>query len=350
MRFARAADKGIGFTPVPDSHGECRMPPSRRSLALAGLAALAAPRLAQAQGSAEAWPSRPVRLVVPFAAAGSTDALGRFMAERLTRVLGQPVVVENRPGMAGTIGVEAVARGAPDGTVFVLITTNHAINESLQPRRGYQLLRDLTPIGGVNALPLALAVANAVPARTMPEFIAYAKANPGRLDYGTSGPGSLYHLTAETLCKRAEIGMQHIPFRNFNEARTALVAGQLHAMFDAAFTLAPLIQAGQIQGLATTGAARLPLLPDLPLLSETLPGMEVTLWNVLLGPANVPRQIVERMNAAVNRILADPAAIEAQQALGAAVTPMTPEAAGDFLRREVAVQAEAVRLAGLQPE
>lgn len=333
---------------MPDGRPCTRTLPSRRRLATGGLALLAAPRLARAQS--EPWPSRPVRLVVPFAAAGSTDALGRFLAERLTRAVGQPVVVENRPGMAGSIGVETVARSAPDGTTFVLVTTNQAINETLQPRRGYELLRDLTPIGMVNALPLALAVANGVPARTVDELIAHAKANPGRLNYGTSGPGSLYHLTSEVLCRRADITMQHVPYRNFNEARTALVAGQLHAMFDAAFTLAPLIQAGQIRGLATTGAARLPLLPDLPLLSDTLPGMQVILWNALLGPAGLPPAIVERMNAVLNAILADPSAVEAQQALGATTTPTSPEAAADFLRREVAAQAEAVRLAGVQLE
>jgi tripartite-type tricarboxylate transporter receptor subunit TctC len=297
------------------------------------------------------WPpGRPIRIVVPFAAAGSSDAVGRFLAERLQRNLGRPVVVENRPGMAGSIGVEHVARSAPDGTSFVIVTTNQAINETLQPRRGFRLLHDLTPVASINALPLALAVANTVPARTVAELVAHAEANPGRLDYASSGPGSLYHLMAEEFARRTGIAMQHIPFRNFNEGRTALVAGQVQVMFDAAFTLAPLIVAGQVRGLATTGAQRLTLLPDLPLLSESVPGLQVMLWNGLLGPGGLPPRIAEAMNREIGRVLADPATVEAQARLGAVVRPMTPPEFAAFLRQEVEVQAEAVRIAGVQPE
>jgi tripartite-type tricarboxylate transporter receptor subunit TctC len=327
------------------------LPLSRRRAAIlaAATAAFAVPRPSAAQDAP--WPpGRPIRLVVPFAAAGSSDAIGRFLAERLARHLNQPVVVENRPGAGGTVGAAEVARAAPDGTAFLIITTNHAINETLQPRRGYAMLRDLTPVARINALPLALAVAHVVPARTVAELVAHAKANPGRLDYASSGPGSLYHLFTEEFCRRAGIAMQHIPFRNFNEGRTALVAGQVQVIVDAAFTLAPLIQGGQIRGLATTGAQRLSLLPDLPLIGETVPGMEATLWNGLLGPANLPRRVVEGMNAAMNAVLSDPAVVEAQARLGAVVTPATPEAFAAFLRREIETQAEAVRIAGVQPE
>jgi tripartite-type tricarboxylate transporter receptor subunit TctC len=318
---------------------------SRRTI-LASLPMLGAPPLARAQEAA--WPpGRPIRLVVPFAAAGSSDVLGRYLAERLQRELGQPVVVENRAGAGGTLGAAAVAQAAPDGTTFLIITTNHAINETLQPKRGYDLLRDFTPVAGINALPLALAVANAVPAKTVPELVAYAKANPGKLDYATSGPGSLYHLISEQFAKRSGIEMQHIPFRNFNEGRTALIAGQVQVMFDAAFTLAPLIQEGRIRGLATTGTARLALLPELPLLSDSVPGLQALLWNGLLGPANLPKRITEGMNAALNKVLADPATVADQAKLGAIVTPGTPEAFAAFLRREITTQAEAVRAAGV---
>ena len=325
------------------------MDPSRRATLAAVTGLFAAPRLARAQ--AAAWPpGRPIRLVVPFAAAGSSDVLGRYLAERLQRHLAQPVVVENRPGAGGTVGAAEVARAAPDGTTFLIITTNHAINETLQPRRGYTLLRDFTPVASINALPLALAVSNSVPARSVAELVAHAKANPGRLDYATSGPGSLYHLFTELFARRTGIEMQHIPFRNFNEGRTALIAGQVQVMFDAAFTLAPLIQEGRIRGLATTDTQRVPILPDLPLLSESVPGMTATLWNGLLGPAGLPRPVTEGMNAALNRVLTDPETVEAQAKLGAVVRPMTPEAFAEFLRREIEAQAEAVRIAGVQPE
>ena len=322
------------------------MAPTRRA-ALA--AVLSLPGLARAQGSL--WPpGRPIRLVVPFAAAGSSDVLGRFLAERLQRDLGQPVVVENRPGAGGTVGAAEVARAAPDGTSFLIITTNHAINETLQPRRGYTLLRDFTAVASINALPLALAVTNAVPARTVAELVAYAKAHPGALNYASSGPGSLYHLFSEQFAKRTGIAMQHIPFRNFNEGRTALISGQVQVMFDAAFTLAPLIQEGRIRGLAITDTQRVPILPSLPPLSDSVPGLATTLWNGLLAPANLPRPILEGMHAALGRVLADPAAIEAQARIGAAVRPMTPPEFAAFLQREVEAQAEAVRLAGVQPD
>ncbi len=319
-----------------------------RRRAVLAVPLLALPGLARAQ---PAWPpGRPIRIVVPFAAAGSSDVLGRYLAERLQRDLGQPVVVENRAGAGGTVGAAAVSQAAPDGTTFLIITTNHAINETLQPRRGYDLMRDFTPVAMINALPLALAVANAVPARTVPELASYAKVNPGKLNYATSGPGSLYHLFSELFAKRTGIEMQHIPFRNFNEGRTALVAGQVQVMFDAAFTLAPLIQEGRIRGLATTDTQRVPILPDLPLLSDSVPGLTATLWNGLLAPPNLPRPIVEGMNAAINRLLADPGVVADQARLGAVVKPMTPEAFAAFLKREVEAQAEAVRLAGVTPE
>jgi tripartite-type tricarboxylate transporter receptor subunit TctC len=325
---------------------------ARRTLALGGLAggaALAAPRRAGAQGT-EAWPSRPVRIVVPFAAAGSSDAVGRFLAERLSRALGQPVVVENRPGLAGTIGVDHVAKGAPDGHTFVIITANQTINETLQPRRPYQLLRDLVPVAAVNSFHLALAVAPSVPAQTVPELVAHAKGNPGRLDYASSGPGSIFHLAAEVFRARAGIEMQHVPFRQYSEARTALVAGQIHLMFDATFTLEPLIRAGNVKGIATTGPERSPLLPELPTVADTMPGYEAALWNGLLGPAGLPRPIVERMNAEVNRILADPATVEAQTRLGALTMRMSPAEFEAFLRRDIERQAEAIRVANIRPE
>jgi len=324
------------------------MPLTRRA-ALAAAIAAAAPRMASAQPAA--WPpGRPIRLVVPFAAAGSSDVLGRYLAERLTRVLGQPVVVENRAGAGGTVGAAEVARAAPDGTTFLIITTNHAINEALQPRRGYDLLRDFTAVGSINALPLALAIANAVPAQSVAAFVAHAKAHPGQLNYASSGPGSLYHLMAEQFASRTGIQLQHVPYRNFNEARTALIAGQVQMMFDAAFTLAPLIHEGRIRGLATTGTERLALLPDLPLLSESVPGLSAMLWNGLLGPAMLPAPVVEGMNAALNQVLAEPGTIEAQAKLGAVVRPMPPAAFAAFLRDEVAAQAAAVRASGLSPD
>jgi tripartite-type tricarboxylate transporter receptor subunit TctC len=322
--------------------------PQRRAV-LGWFAVGLVPRAAAAQAEA-AWPTRPIRLIVPFSPAGSSDTVGRMLAERLSRGLPQPVVVENRAGLAGTIGVDVAAKSPPDGYTFVLVTANQAINETLQPRRPYRLLTDLVPVAAIDRFPLALAIANRLPPQTLADFIVYARANPGTLSYGSSGPGSIYHLTAERLRVAGGFEMQHVPYRNYGEARTALIAGQIQLMFDATFTLAPLIRAGQVRGLATTGAVRAAQLPELPTLGETLPGFEASLWNGMLGPAGLPASIIQRMNAAVNRILADPEMQAAQAAMGTTGTPMSPADFGAFLAAEVSAQADAVRLAGVQPE
>jgi len=317
--------------------------PRRRALLLAPLAL---PTIAHAQ----AWPTRPLRLIVPFAPAGSSDVVGRMLADRLGRVLAQPVVVENRPGAAGSIGVDAAAKSPPDGHTIVIITANQTINETLQKAQPFRLLADLAPVAAVNSFPLALAVTNAVPARTVAEFVAYAKANPGRLSYASSGPGSLYHLVGEQFRRLGGFEMEHVPYRNFNEGRTAVISGQPQLIFDAVFTLAPLIRGGQLRGLATTGVAPSAMLPELPLMSASYPGFEATLWNGILAPRATPPEIVARLNAAIGQVLAEPEMQRPQAEMGAVLTPMTPEGFAAFLAGEVRRYAELVREIGLQPE
>ncbi|MBL6454058.1 tripartite tricarboxylate transporter substrate binding protein [Belnapia sp. T6] len=321
-----------------------RRDPTRRSLA--GLALLA-PVAAAAQ---EVWPRRPLRMVVPYSAGGMTDTVARMLADRLGVALGQPVVVENRPGLAGTIGMDVVAKAPPDGHTIGMGTTNQTINETLQPRRPFRLLEDLVPVAMVDSVPFALAVSNALPVRNLAEFIAHAAAHPGALNYASSGPGSALHLAMERLARQAGIQLQHIPFRNYAEARTALMAGQIQAMFDGSFTLAPLIRAGQIRGLATGGLKRDPQLPELPTLAETWPGFEAGLWNGLFGPAGMPGPVVVRLHAEVNRILAEPAVIDAQAALGAVGLPMSQPAFRDLVAAEMQRHAELVRATGVQPD
>ncbi len=313
----------------------------RRHLALL----LAAPALAQ-----EAWPRRPIRLIVPYSPGGSTDTVGRQLAERLTRSLGQSVVVENRPGLAGSIGVDLVAKAPPDGYALVVGTTNQTINETLQPRRPFRLMTDLAPVAMIDSFPFVLAVANALPVQDLSGLIAYAKANPGVLNYASSGTGAALHLTMERLRHLAGIDMQHVPFRNYSEARTALIGNQIQLMFDATFTLAPLIRAGQIRGLVTTGTARNAQLPELPILAETWPGFEAGLWNGVFGPAVMPPAVIERLNTEINAIMADQGMLAAQAAMGAVTMPMSPAAFRAFLDAEIARHAEVVRVAGVQPE
>lgn len=306
---------------------------------------LATPALAQ-----ESWPRRPLRLIIPYSPGGSTDTVSRLMAERLSRALGQPVVAENRPGLAGSIGVDAVAKSPPDGHTLVVATTNQAINETQQLRRPFRLMTDLSPVAMMDSFPFALAVANNLPVRSLAELVAHAKAHPGALNYASSGTGAALHITMERLRSQAGIEMQHVPYRNYAEARTALIAGQIQLLFDATFTLAPLIQGGQIRGIATTGLQRAAMLPDLPTLAETWPGFQAALWNGILAPAGTPEPVLERLNREVNQILAEPEVIAAHDRLGAVTLPMTRAAFRDFLLSEIEVNARILRAAGVQPE
>ncbi|MCZ8149772.1 MAG: tripartite tricarboxylate transporter substrate binding protein [Roseomonas sp.] len=321
----------------------------RRTLALAGLgAAISMPRIALGQSGE--WPTRPVRIVVPSAPAGSADTAARALAERLSATMGRPFVVENRAGLAGTIGADHVAKSAPDGYTYVFISSNAAVNETLQPRRPFVLTRDLVPVAAVNQLYLVYAIGLQLPARNFQEFIAHAKANPGALNFASSGPGSMFHLSTEVLRQRAGIDMVHVPFRQYSDARTQLMAGQIQLMADAIFTLEPLIKGGRIRGIATSGPTRSTLFPDLPTVSESFPGFDFGLWNGLLAPVGTPQPIIERMNAAVNAVLAEPDFRAANARLDISLTPGTPAAFRQLIERDVERMREAVRVAGVAPE
>jgi tripartite-type tricarboxylate transporter receptor subunit TctC len=321
------------------------MPHRRGVLAgLAGMASLPCPAMAQA-----GWPSRPLRIVVPFGLGGSADVAARFLAEPLSAALGQPVVVENRPGGGAVIGTDAVAKAAPDGHTLLMMSNTHTANETLIPARPYVLLRDLGPVAAVNIAVHVLAVHPSIPARTLPELIAQARANPGHIDFASSGPGTPYHIAGEVFCAMAGIQMNHIPFRGSNEARTALIGGQVPVMFDAIPTMREQIAAGRVRGLATTGPRRSPLLPELPAVAEAVPGYEASIWLGLMAPAGTPAPVVERLNAEVNRILALPATQEAQARAGAQPLPMSVAEFGEHLRRDIERQREWIRLARLTP-
>ncbi len=317
----------------------------RRGLLIAA-AAPALPALARAQ----AWPSRPLRIVVPFGLGGSADVAARFLAERLSEPLGQPVVVENRPGAGAVIGTDLVAKAAPDGHTLLMMSNTHTANETLLPNRPYRLLRDLQPVAAVNVAYHVLVVHPEVPARSVAELVAHAKANPGKLDFASSGPGTPYHIAGAVFAAMAGIEITHVPFRGSNEARTAIIAGQVPMMFDAIPTMQEQIRGGRVRGLATTGPQASPLLPDLPTVAATLPGYEASIWLGLTAPAGTPRPIVERVNAEVGRILAAPATQEAQLRAGAQTMAMDIAAFGSFLERDIARQAEWIRMARIQPD
>ena len=304
---------------------------------------LAAPALAQS------WPSRPIRIFVPFGLGGSADVAARALQEPLGAVLGQPVIVENRPGAGALIGTDAVAKAAPDGHTLLLMSNTHTANETLLPSRPYQLMRDLMPVAAVNIARHVLAVHPSVPAATVPELIALLRANPGRYDYASSGPGTPYHIAGEVFLAQAGVVAQHIPFRGSNEARTALVSGQVPIMFDAIPTMREQIIGGRVRGLATTGPARSALMPELPAVAETLPGYEASIWLGVMAPTGTPAAITERLNAEINGFLRRPETVAAQARAGAEPLPMTIAEFDAYLRADIRRQAEYIRMARITP-
>ncbi|MFZ9285572.1 MAG: Bug family tripartite tricarboxylate transporter substrate binding protein [Burkholderiaceae bacterium] len=273
----------------------------RRSL-LTAAAALALPVVAQAQ----AYPSKPVRLVVPFPAGGATDLFARVLSQKLGEKLGQSVVVENRPGAGGTLGSDLVAKAQADGYTLLLATSStHTIGPNLNPRMPYDAVRDFTPIAHVGNAPSIMLVPNTSPARSVKEWIDHSRKNPGRLNYGSSGNGTIVQLTAELFKAQAGLFVVHIPYRGTALAIPDLASGKLDVMFDSLPTGLPHVREGRLRALGVTSLKRTPLAPELPAISEVLPGFESNTWFGLYGPRGLPDGVVARANAAANEALAD---------------------------------------------
>ncbi|MDB5372080.1 MAG: tripartite tricarboxylate transporter family receptor [Belnapia sp.] len=319
----------------------------RRDLA-ASLAVAAGLARTQPAAAQPAWPSRPIRIVVPFGLGGSADVAARFLAEPLSQALGQPVVVENRPGAGAVLGTDAVAKAAPDGHTLLLMSNTHTANETLLPNRPYVLLRDLAPVAAINIAFHVLAVHPSLGVRSVAALIARAKAAPGTLDYASSGPGTPYHIASEVFAGLAGIRLNHIPFRSSNEARTALIAGQVPIMFDAIPTMREQITGGRVIGLGTTGLQRSPLLADLPTVAESLPGFEASIWLGLMAPAGTPPAVVERLHAELGKVLDAGPAREAMARGGAEPMPMTVAGFGEFLARDIERQRDWIRQARIE--
>lgn len=323
---------------------------TRRGLGPLVAGAVAAPALRSAMAQDAAWPSRAVRIIVPFGAGGSADIAARNVAEALSQGLGQPFVVENRPGAGAVIGTDLVAKAVPDGYTILMMSNTHTANETLIPNRPYALMRDLAAAASVNVAHHVLAVHPSLGVNSVAELIAKAKASPGRIDYASSGPGTPYHIAGEVFRAMAGIEIQHIPFRSSGEARTALISGTVPVMFDAIPTMQPHVAGGRAKALATTGPQRDPLLPELPTVAESggssgLAGYEASIWLGLMVPAQVPRPIVERLNGAVNAWLNRPQTRDAMAKQGAQPMAMSPAEFDAFLRRDVETQRNYVRMA-----
>jgi tripartite-type tricarboxylate transporter receptor subunit TctC len=247
-------------------------------------------------------------------------------------------VVENRPGAGAVIGTEAVVKSEPDGYTYLMMSNTHTANETLLPNRPYRLMRDLAAVASVNIAYNVLVVHPDVPAKTLGELIAYAKANPGKLNYASSGPGTPYHIIGEVFRSMAGIKVQHVPFRGSDQARNAVIAGTVQYMFDAIPTMAAQIRGNQVRGLATTGPQRSPLLPELPTVAETLPGFDGPIWLGLMAPKATPKDIVERMNKEVERVMTSEETKKWQTTLGADPMPMTAAEFDAFIRKDIETQ------------
>lgn len=315
---------------------------SKRSLAALLL-------LAPLPARAQEWPSRPVRIVVPTGAGGITDILARMVGQRLSERLGQPVVIENRPGAGGIVGTEAVARSAPDGYVLLMVFPSHAVNPALRRQLPYDTERDFAPIGTVSTVSLALLVPAASPLRDVAGLVALARRE--RLTFASVGAGSLGHLGAELFRSMVGIEFTHVPFRATPEAQTALLRGDVSLFFDTPITALPMLRDGRLRALGVSTAARNPVLPDVPTIAEAgLPGYEVTAWNGLLAPAGTPRPVVERLSAELRAILAEPEIRTRMAEQGADPAPTTPDAFARRIRADLAKWAAVIRAAGIQPD
>jgi tripartite-type tricarboxylate transporter receptor subunit TctC len=316
------------------------------------LAALVAAIVPPAVAQAPAWPTKPVRIVVPFAAGGTTDILARAIAQKLTESMGQPFIVDNRPGAAGNIGAELVAKSAPDGYTLLMGTVGtHAINAALYPKMPYDHVKDFQPVLLVAGVPNVLAVYPGVPANTVQELIAYAKANPGKLNFASSGSGTSIHLSGELFKVATGAQMQHIPYKGSAPALQDLVGGQVQLMFDNLPSALPLIKAGKLRALAVTSAARSPVLPDVPTVAESgLPGFEASSWFGLLAPAGTPAAVVAKINADGNKWLDSPNARENLAAQGAIAAGGTPADFAKHINVETAKWAKVVKESGAKVE
>ena len=297
------------------------------------------------------YPTRPVRIIVPFAAGGPADVYARFIGQRLQEALGQPFVVDNRPGGGSVIGTDAVAKSAPDGYTLLLMSNTHTVNESLMHNKPYQLMRDFVPVAPINSSDLVLVGKADLKASTLAELIAYAKSHPGALSYASSGPGTPYHMAGELFKAMAGVSIVHIPYRGSSGARSDVLGGQIDMMFDAIPTMADHIRSGKVKAYGTTGQARSPVLPDVPTVAAAgVPGYEAVIWLGMMAPKGTPPAIVARLNAEIGKIVARPEVVKAWAAQGATPMAMGVDAFGRFLEQDIAKWARIVKISGAKPD
>jgi len=310
---------------------------------IAGLAAWAA----SGPAAAQAFPNKPIKIVVPYTPGGPTDIPARLVGQKLAELLGQPVVIDNKPGAGGNLGADAVAKSPADGYTLLLVTTGHAINPALYPKLAYDLTKDLVPVSQLTSSPMVVTVNPGLGVNSIKDLIALAKAKPGTLNFASAGNGASTHLAPELFSMMAGVKMNHIPYKGSAPALTDVMAGHAQVAFDFMTSAMPHVRSGKLKGLATTGAARSAAASDLPTVAEAgVPGFEVVGWNGVLAPAGTPPDVIANVNAAIKEALAMPDVVERLTGPGANVVWNTPADFGAFVKAEVAKWDKVVKASG----
>ena len=299
--------------------------------------------------AAQDYPARQVRLIVPFGAGGPADVYARVIAQHLSEQLKQTFVVENRPGAGSIIGTDAVAKSAPDGYTLLVMSNTHTTNESLVASKPFRLMQDFVPVATLNYSDLIMVVHPSVAAKDLKEFIALAKAQPGGLNYASSGAGTPYHMAGELFKAMSGTDIQHVPHKASGEARNAVIGGHVQMMFDAITTMASNAAAGQVRALGTTGTKRSALTPDVPTVAEAgVPGYEATIWLGVMAPAGTPKPVVDKLNAEINKVIERPDVKEAWAKQGAVPMVMSPAEFDKYLRDDIEKWAKVVQQSGIK--
>jgi tripartite-type tricarboxylate transporter receptor subunit TctC len=322
--------------------------PRRKFLYLtAGAAALpAAPRIAWSQ----AYPTRPVHIIVGFPPGGAGDIAARLLGQQLSERLGQPIVIENRPGAGTNIATEAVAHAPPDGYSLLFVTSANTVNATLYGNLNFNFIRDIAPVAALNRLPLVMEVNPSLPARTLPEFIAYAKANPGRINMASNGIGGTPHVAGELFNLMTAVNMVHVPYRGGAPALTALLGEQVQVLFGTLPSSIEYIKSGKLRALAVTTATRSDVLPDIPTVGEFVPGYEASAWNGIGAPRNTPAEIIDKLNKEINAALADPTFRTRLADLGNTVLSGSPGDFGKLIADETEKWAKVIKFANIKPD
>jgi tripartite-type tricarboxylate transporter receptor subunit TctC len=299
----------------------------------------------------QSYPARPVKIIVPYGVGGPADIYARFLGAKLQEMLGQPFVVEDRPGAGSIVGTDFVAKSPADGYTLLMMSNTHTVNETLIPKRPFELMRDFAPITGVNYSDLLMVIHPSVPAGNVKEFIALAKTKPGAMNYASSGNGTPYHMAGELFKAMAGVDLVHIPHKGSDGARNSILGGQVQMMFDAVPTMAANARAGKVKALASSGKQRSPVTPDLPTLSEAgVPGYESGIWLGLMAPAATPRPVLEKLNTETNKIINSTEVKEAWAKQGVFPMGMSIEQFDRFLRDEIVKWAKVVKVSGAKAD